>query len=328
MLAGVVLTLLAIGVAVWVVAGVGLLQLGSFLRGGQLHINVDQPTVVRQIRGLQRLETVSYTMDKIVSGERDNPILPQFLAADPVLLVVHGEAIAGVDLSKVEPGHVTVHGSSVRVHLPPAEIFTTTLDNAKTNVYSRDTGLFSSPDPNLEGEVREEAERQLRTAALDDGILKTADANARQRDDRCYRCCCIWRIVRRFIASAPVACCQIKNASRPLVDCDRLPTNGTRTANSLTHTPHPAPWRNGASGNPPIWSGVSSPSAGPTISPAELADDLRLVVAGDAEPDRRFLVNQRGHPPRHRPLRGRPWASDQVADEYPSVSCRPATATR
>ena len=36
--------------------------------------------------------------------------------------------------------------------VPPAEIFTTSLDNAKTKVYSRDTGLFSSPDPNLEGE--------------------------------------------------------------------------------------------------------------------------------------------------------------------------------
>jgi len=44
----------------------------------------------------------------------------------------------------------------------------------------RDTGLFSSPDPNLEGEVRAEAERQLRAAALEEGILKTADTNARQ----------------------------------------------------------------------------------------------------------------------------------------------------
>jgi len=35
-------------------------------------------------------------------------------------------------------------------------------------------------DEDLEGAVREEAERQLRNAALDDGILKTATANARQ----------------------------------------------------------------------------------------------------------------------------------------------------
>jgi hypothetical protein len=39
--------------------------------------------------------------------------------------------------------------------------------------------LFSSADPNLESEVREEAERQLLQAALQDGILKTAADNAR-----------------------------------------------------------------------------------------------------------------------------------------------------
>ena len=143
-------------------------------------INVDQPTVVRQIRALQRIETVSYTMDKIISGERENPILPSFLAGDRLLLVVHGEVIAGLDLSKLQSSDVEVHGRSVSIHLPSAEIFTTSLDNAKTRVYSRDTGLFSTPDPNLEGEVREEAERQLRAAALQDGILKTAETNARQ----------------------------------------------------------------------------------------------------------------------------------------------------
>jgi hypothetical protein len=46
-------------------------------------------------------------------------------------------------------------------------------------VYSRDTGLFSSPDPNLESQVRQEAERQLQQAALQDGILNTAAENAR-----------------------------------------------------------------------------------------------------------------------------------------------------
>jgi hypothetical protein len=53
------------------------------------------------------------------------------------------------------------------------------LDNAQTRVYSRDTGLFSSPDPNLETEVRQEAERQLEAAARADGILTLADQNAR-----------------------------------------------------------------------------------------------------------------------------------------------------
>jgi hypothetical protein len=178
-LVGVLLTIGVIGGAVWLSTGVGLLHLLGLFRGGQTSINVSQPTVVRQIQQLQRLETVTYTMDKIISGERDNPYLPKFLAGDRLLLVVHGQVIAGVDLAKVQPADVIVRGSSITFHVPQAEIFSTLIDNARTRVYSRDTGLFTSPDPNLESEVRAEAERQLQQAALQDGILKTADQNAR-----------------------------------------------------------------------------------------------------------------------------------------------------
>jgi len=171
---------LIIGAALWAFTGFGLLEMGRMIRGGQVHISVDQPTVIRQIQALQRLESVSYTMDKIMVGERENPVLPKFLAGDRLLLVVHGEVIAGVDLSKLQPNDVVVHDRGVSIRLPHAEIFTTRLDNGKTRVYSRDTGIFSTPDPNLEGEVRQEAERQLQAAALQDGILKTADQNARQ----------------------------------------------------------------------------------------------------------------------------------------------------
>jgi hypothetical protein len=177
---GVLLAMLSVGAAIWASTGLGVFEFGRMLRGGQVHISLDQPTVVRQIRELQRLETVSYTMDKIVRGERENPVLPRFLAGDRLLLVVHGEAVAGVDLSKLQPSNVVVSGRSISLHLPHAEIFTVRLDNAKTRVYSRDTGLFSTPDPNLEGEVRQEAERQLQAAALQDGILQTTDKNARR----------------------------------------------------------------------------------------------------------------------------------------------------
>ena len=178
LLIGALLALLIIGVAVWISTGIGLLRLIGLGRGGATVINVNQPTVVRQIQQLQRLETVDYTMDKIISGERDNPYLPKFLVGDRLLLVVHGEVVAGVDLGKVQPGDVSVNARSISLRLPAAEVFSTRIDNAKTRVYSRDTGLFSTPDPNLESEVRQEAERQLQQAALQDGILKTAQQNA------------------------------------------------------------------------------------------------------------------------------------------------------
>ena len=178
-LGGALITLTLVGMAVWFTTGIGLLRLMGVVKDGRTLVIVDQPTVVRQIQKLQRLETVSYTMDKIISGGHDNPYLPKFLASDRLLLVVHGEVIAGVDLGKLQASDVAVGNRNISVHLPKAEILVTRLDDEQTRVYSRDTGLFSSPDPNLETQVRQEAERQLQQAALQDGILKSADENAR-----------------------------------------------------------------------------------------------------------------------------------------------------
>lgn len=177
-LVGILFATLAVGLVVWSVTGTGLIHLlRSFVHGSVIHI--DQPTVVRQIQQLQRLETVRFSMDKIISGEHESPYLPKFLVGDRLLLVLRGEVIAGVDLTQLEPQDVSLHDRSVSLRLPKSQILITRIDNSKTRVYSRDTGLFSSPDPNLESQVRQEAERELQEAALQDNILKTADENAR-----------------------------------------------------------------------------------------------------------------------------------------------------
>ncbi len=178
-LGGALITLALVGMAVWFTTGIGLLRLMGVVKDGRVLINVDQPTVVRQIQKLQRLETVSYTMDKIISAEDDSFVLPRVLARNRLLLVVHGEVIAGVDLGKLQASDVVVSNRKVSVRLPKAEILVTRFDSDKTQVYSRDTGLFFSPDPNLGTQVRLEAELQLQHAALQDGILKSADENAR-----------------------------------------------------------------------------------------------------------------------------------------------------
>jgi hypothetical protein len=141
--------------------------------------DVSQPTVVNRIQQLQRLETVVYTMDKVVVGKREIAALPNFLAGDRLLLLVHGEVIAGIDFRDLRAENVIVSGKHVRLLLPEAQIFTTRLDNSKTRVYSRQTGLLVPVDPNLETEVRQEGERQMREAALADGVLNTAQHNAR-----------------------------------------------------------------------------------------------------------------------------------------------------
>ena len=149
----------------------------SAVTGRTLTIDVSQPTVVDRIQRLQRLETVVYTMDKIVTGAKEN-VLPDFLTGDRLLMMVHGEVVAGVDLSGLKASDVRVEGKHVHVHLPAPQVFMTRLDSAKTRVYSRQTGLLVPTDPNLETQVRQEAERQLLEAAMADGILRNAQVNA------------------------------------------------------------------------------------------------------------------------------------------------------
>jgi len=149
-----------------------------FFRGGS-RVDISQPTVVQHIQQLQRLETVVYSMEKIVTGTQESAFLPRLLVSDRLLLIVHGDVTAGVDLAVLDASHVKVKGKSVELKLPEPIIFATRVDNGRTRVYARETGLFSSPDPELESETRREAERQLTQAALDGGILKTAAANAR-----------------------------------------------------------------------------------------------------------------------------------------------------
>jgi Protein of unknown function (DUF4230) len=153
-------------------------HLASLLSDRTTRIDTAQPTVVIQIRRLARLESVAFTMDKMVSGDREGRVLPPVLTGDRILLEVHGEAVAGVDFNRLAPSGVQVSDRNVRVHLPAPEIFTVALDDTRTHVYQRQTGLLVPVDPSLEGEVRAQAVENLRQSALTAGILHTASQNA------------------------------------------------------------------------------------------------------------------------------------------------------
>ncbi len=167
--------LIGFAVAIALAAGAGWML---FFRDGAT-IDISRPTVIQHIQQLQRLETVVYSMEKIVTGELASAYFPKALVGDRLLLIVHGDVTAGVDLGAIDAGYVTVAGKAVEIRLPEATVVSTRDDNARTRVYERQTGLFSTPSPQLETDVRREAERQLTQAALDGGILKTAAANAR-----------------------------------------------------------------------------------------------------------------------------------------------------
>jgi Protein of unknown function (DUF4230) len=160
-----------------------LARVATAITGRTTTFDTSVPAVVQKIQRLNRLETVVYSIDTVVEGARSSPVLPDLLAGDRLLLVVHGQSIAGIDLAQLKPEDVRIEtkdgGQSIHVTLPPSQLFVTSIDNQHTRVYARSTGLLVPVDQNLETDTRAKAEQQLQQSALTDGILDTASKNAR-----------------------------------------------------------------------------------------------------------------------------------------------------
>jgi hypothetical protein len=160
-----------------------LARVATSITGRPTTFDTTAPTVVQKIQRLNRLETVVYSIDTVVEGSKSSAVLPDLLAGDRLLLVVHGQSIAGIDLSQLKSEDVRITdkdgGQSIHVTLPPSQLFVTNIDNHHTRVYMRSTGVLVPADPNLETETRARAEQQLQASALADGILDTASKNAR-----------------------------------------------------------------------------------------------------------------------------------------------------
>jgi hypothetical protein len=137
----------------------------------------DPVTIIREVRGLSRLETASFTVEKIITAEsQQGPFA--FLFGDRLILVAHGQVIAGVDLAKLEESDIAVDEEGrVEVVLPKAEVFVTALDSEQSYVFHRDTGVIGMK-VDLETEARQAAEEEILKAALEDGILEMAQSNA------------------------------------------------------------------------------------------------------------------------------------------------------
>jgi uncharacterized protein DUF4230 len=154
---------------------------GSFLKNPlalSTRVTPSGPVVLTQVQRLQRLETCRYNEQVIVRGDTKG-ILPTWLAGDRILFVGRGEVVAGIDLSRLRAEDVHVQDRTVALRLPPAEILHSRLDNRQSEVFERQSGLFTGPNRDLESQVRAEAEDRIQQAALDGGVLKAAETNAR-----------------------------------------------------------------------------------------------------------------------------------------------------
>jgi hypothetical protein len=155
-------------------------QLGTQV-SGLLHptptIIPDPVTIIHEVQALARLETIRYTVEKVITAETNQGALA-VLFGDRLLLVAHGYVIAGIDMQKIKAEDLWLEGNMLNVRLPAAEVLVASLDNDKSYVYDRQTGLFTPGNPTLETQARQVAEQEILKAAIADGILDNASTNA------------------------------------------------------------------------------------------------------------------------------------------------------
>jgi hypothetical protein len=149
-----------------------------FSGAGPRHETLDTPAVVNEIRRLNELATVRYSIEKVVAmREEKSPV-----GSESILLLVQGRVVAGVDLAELKASDITFSKpDAVQIHLAPPRIQECYLDEKYTKVWDRSITWWTpwvTPDADLEHKARLQALHDINAAALEMGILAEAKRNA------------------------------------------------------------------------------------------------------------------------------------------------------
>jgi hypothetical protein len=155
--------------------------------------------VITHVNTLGRLETTQFAMRTVIdlANEPDN-LWEDIFGTDRLMLVAEGEVVGGVDLSKVEPEHIVVSGTTVNITLPSPEILYSRIDNENTYVYERKTGLFRQIDKTLESRARQLAEQSLVDWAIQRDIYSQAAESAKVQIENLLRSLGFTEIIIQF----------------------------------------------------------------------------------------------------------------------------------
>ena len=142
----------------------------------------DLGDVVTQVREMSRLETAAMHVVNISSIRQTYRFVPRALGNDEITLYSEGDVIAGIDLSRVTSNDIWREpGGALVMRMPDPQVLITRVDNAKTHVLNRNTGILRRADPGLESRLRLYAEGAIRGEATRRGILNVASQSGQEK---------------------------------------------------------------------------------------------------------------------------------------------------
>ncbi len=157
--------------------------------------------VVTQIQQLNRLHTVAFSVDTVITSERPGSWMKLWQDEQKALFIAHGRVEAGVDLSALTPEMVQVIQPTqtmtdaedeqvadanslaatmpqINITLPPTEIFSVYLDDIE--IYDWQTGAFGmmQVDPKILAQAQTMAKKEVLERACRGDVMNMALQNA------------------------------------------------------------------------------------------------------------------------------------------------------
>lgn len=116
--------------------------------------------IVEKIERLGNLEVVKYNLQDVVEYQKVRQWLPNAKTA----LIIAGEVIACIDMTKIQPDDIYTQGDSIRLTLPSPEICHVKIDHSRSKVYNMEYGLWESEK--IMDQAYKNAEQHLYSEAL------------------------------------------------------------------------------------------------------------------------------------------------------------------
>lgn len=137
--------------------------------------------ILDQIEALGKLELVRYNFQEVAEVKELGKEYFRIFKVEPdakAILITQGEAVGCLDLTKMRVQDLSVTQDTLYIKLPEPEICYYKLNLDKTRLYSVETGFFTNRDKFIE-RAYQQAEQEIKQAALNSGILDQTRDNAR-----------------------------------------------------------------------------------------------------------------------------------------------------
>jgi hypothetical protein len=136
--------------------------------------------VLQQVSAIGKLELVKYHFKDVVEYQKeqtDYSIINSVLPKAKVVLIVSGEAIGCIDLTKITTNDISDSKDTMYVYLPKPEMCVNKIDHQQSKVYDLSNGYFVEQGK-MVSDAYAAAETQIQQSALNMGILEQTNENA------------------------------------------------------------------------------------------------------------------------------------------------------